>query len=212
MNMLTILAPAPGIAILEENWTTDEKFQVNDQVWRGNPLIKLPDLSIMQAKVPINEVDVGKVDTMQQARIRLDAFPDSVFSGRVKDIAALARNKERDSKVKVFDVYVLLDKSNQNLMPGMTVSCEIIVNRIADTFFVPVEALFHNDSLDYVYLKKSGRFTEQPVSIGAENEDYVIIIQGLESGDQVALINPDMLKQEKKKSGKKAGTGENNAR
>ncbi len=208
LNLLTILAPAPGIAIIERNWTTDEKFQVNDQVWRGNSLLKLPDLSKMQVKTPINEVDIAKVDTMQQARIRLDAFPDSLFTGKVTEIATLARNKERDSKVKVFDVYVLLDKTNQNLMPGMTVSCEIIINKIADTLFVPIEALYHNEEQDFVYLKKGSGFVEQPVTIGPENQDYVIISDGLRVGDQVALINPQFMQLQKKENGNQENAGD----
>ncbi|HPG38412.1 MAG TPA: efflux RND transporter periplasmic adaptor subunit [bacterium] len=210
LNMLCVVAPAPGIAILERNWTTDEKYQVNDQVWRGNPLIKLPDLSRMRAQVPVNEVDIAKIDTLQRVKIRLDAYPDSVFTGQVTEIATLARNKERDSKVKVFDVYVQLDRSNPNLMPGMTVSCEIIIESIADTLFIPVEALFHKEDQDLVYLKKGGSFKEQPVKIGPENEDYVIITAGLEPGDEVALINPEFLQSgnEEKDKSQAAGEGE----
>ncbi len=205
MNKLNIYAPSPGIVIIERNRTTDEKFQVNDQVWRGRPFIKLPDLDLMQANVPINEVDIAKIDTLQEARIRMDAFPDSVFRGHVTDVATLARNKDRNSKVKVFDVYVQLDESNQNLMPGMTVSCEIIISRISDTIFIPIEALFSVDGQDIVYLQKGNSFKQQPVKIGDENDDFVIIHEGLKEGDKVALMDPEFLLKEKKESKKTTG-------
>ncbi len=205
ISKLNIYAPSPGIVIIEKNRTTDEKYQINDQVWRGHSFINLPDLGLMQAKVPINEVDIAKIDTLQEAHIRMDAFPDSVFIGHVTDVATLARNKDRNSKVKVFDVYVRLDESNKNLMPGMTVSCEIIVSRVPDTLYIPIEALFSADGQDVVYLKNGNSFKKQPVTIGDENDDFVIIQEGLKAGDKVALVDPEFLLKEKKESKNAAG-------
>jgi len=205
IDKLNIYAPSQGIVIIERNRTTDEKYQINDQVWRGRTFIKLPDLDLMQANVPINEVDIAKVDTLQEALIRMDAFPDSVFKGHVTDVATLARNKDRNSNVKVFDVYVQLDESNQNLMPGMTVSCEIIISRIPDIIFIPIEALFSVNGQDVVYLKKGNSFKQQPVKIGDENDDFVIIQEGLHEGDKIALVDPEFLLKEKKRSEKTAG-------
>ena len=187
---LTVTAPAPGIAIIEKSWMTDNKYQVDDQPFPGWPLIGLPDLSLIKASVQINEVDIAKIDTSQKAIIRLDAFPETEFRGKVTDIARLARNKDRDSKVKVFDIMILLDETDKKLMPGMTVSCEIIINEIPDTLFIPLEALFKQDGKNIVYLKKDGGFETKQVSIGTENDDYVIITDGLSEGEQVALSDP----------------------
>ncbi len=190
LDKLTVKAPAPGIVILKKNWSTGEKIQVDDEVWRGQDLIGLPDLSRIQAKVEVNEVDISKIDTSQKVLTKLDAFPDTSFSGRVTDIAVLARNKERDSKVKVFDVTVLLAESDTTMMPGMTVSCEIIVDEFADTLFVPLEALFNKAGETIVYVKKGNDFKPRSVSAGAENDDYVLITEGLKEGEQVALVDP----------------------
>ncbi len=187
---LSITAPTPGIAIIERSWMTRNKYQVDDQLWSGWPLIGLPDLTLMQAVVQINEVDIDKRDTVQNAVIRLDAYPDSTFHGHVSEIATLARSKERDSKVKVFDVTILLDENNVKLMPGMTVSCEIIVSQIPDTLFVPLEALFMQEDGNIVYLKKGREFQPQVVTTGPENDDYVVIVDGLAEGDEVSLVDP----------------------
>ena len=140
------------------------------------------------------------MDSGQAARIRLDAFPDTSFSGSVDDVAVLAKNKEQDSKVKVFDVIVRLTEKDSTLMPGMTVSCEILVDRIADTLFIPLEALFKKNDESIVYVKKGTHFVSTPVTIGRENDDYVLISEGLKGGEEVALIDPTLLasKSEKK--------------
>jgi HlyD family secretion protein len=196
---LSVFAPAPGIAIIKKSWMTDNKYQVDDQPFPGWPLIGLPDLSQIKSSVQINEVDIAKIDTSQKAVIRLDAFPENSFKGKVTEIARLARNKERDSKVKIFDITILLDETDKKLMPGMTVSCEIIINEIPDTLFIPLEALFKQEKNNIVYLKTDGGFESKPVAIGMENDDFVIITGGLSEGDEIALSDPTIIKTKKSK-------------
>lgn len=204
LDKLTVTAPNPGIAIIERNWNTDEKFQVDDQPYSGWPMISLPDLSLMKAKAMINEVDIAKIDSGQTAVIKLDAYPDTSFRGHVSEVATLARNKDRDSKVKVFDVAILIDENDKKLMPGMTVRCQIVVDKIADTLFIPLEALFKKDNQSIVYVKNGGDFEPRPVTTGPENDDYVIIKNGLKVGDVVALTDPTVrvLDRQKKKASK----------
>ncbi|MFC1724022.1 efflux RND transporter periplasmic adaptor subunit [candidate division KSB1 bacterium] len=190
MEMLTVKAPNPGIAIVEKNWRTGEKFTVNDQTWPGYPLVGLPDLSLMRVKVPINEVDIAKMGMDQKVIVKLDAYPDSSYSGHVTDIATLARLKDRESKVKVFDIIALMDGNDEKLIPGMTVSCEIIVNNILETISIPLDALFKKDGENIVYLKNGSGFEPRKVKLGEENDNFVIIVEGLVEGDAVALVDP----------------------
>jgi HlyD family secretion protein len=62
VNSLFVISPAPGIAILKENFMTGQKWQVGDQPYSGTALIELPDLNLMMAEVKINEVDITKVE------------------------------------------------------------------------------------------------------------------------------------------------------
>jgi HlyD family secretion protein len=187
---LTIRAPSPGIAIIRESFLTREKYQVNDQVYSGWPLIGLPDLSSMKAVVEINEVDISKIDTTQTALIRLDAAPDTSFHGHVVEIATLARNKKRNSKVKVFDATILLNENDEKLMPGMTVSCEIIVDRVPEVLFIPLEALFIKDGKNVVYVQNGSDFEPRKVETGIESDNYALITGGLKEDDRVALTDP----------------------
>jgi RND family efflux transporter MFP subunit len=193
LEKLTVRAPSPGIAIIMKNRYTDIKFQTEDQVWRGLSLISLPDLSQMQSKVMINEVDISKIKLNQSAQVRMDAYPDTSFKAHVTSVASLARNKSRDSKIKIFDILLLLDEHDKNLIPGMTVSCEILVEKIADTLFIPLEAVFRNEQGPFVFVKKGTEFKAQPIITGKENDDYVIIAEGLQENDQVALVDPTPL-------------------
>ena len=89
----------------------------------------------------------------------------------------------------------------------MTVSCEIVVNRVADTLFIPLDALFNKDGESVVYVQNGSGFDLRKVEAGIENDNYVIINKGLEEGERVALVDPT-LKIEKTEEDKESGSKE----
>lgn len=193
---LTVTSPAKGIAIIRKNRSTGSKWQVGDQPWSGNPIIDLPDMSILKINVDINEVDISKIKTGQKVEIRLDAFSDSVYWGKVTTIANLAKQKDDKSKIKVFPVEVLVESQSKQLLPGMTVSCKFHIEKIDNVKFIPLESVFKENLLEYVYLKSGASFNRKDIKLGRENNDYVIVEEGLDEDDLVALLFP--FEEEKK--------------
>ena len=190
LQMLTVTSPSPGIAIIARNWSSSNKFQVGDQTYSGNPLISLPDLSQLKAIVQINEADIAKVVTGLNVEVRPDAFSDSKFTGTVKEVANLAVNKSGSTKIKVFPVSIFLNETNKDLLPGLTVSCRIIVDKLDDVLYVPVDAIHAELGKNYVYKKSGVSFKKIEVETGRSNSDFTIIVDGLDQGDEVALIDP----------------------
>lgn len=190
LSKLFVKTPAPGIAILAKNWSTNNKFQIGDQCWSGSPLIQLPDLSALKATVKINEVDISKISKGLKVEIKPDAFSDSIFYGTVNSVANLAVNKEGSSKIKVFPVEIIIDRTNKNLLPGLTVSCRIIIDKIENVLYIPLDALQAEGDKSYVYKKSGNGYQKVEVETGASNSDFVIITKGLDEKDDIALANP----------------------
>ena len=190
LKSLTVISPAPGIAIIRRNWRTGGKWQIGDQPWSGLPLIDLPDMNELQVNVKINEVDISKVSIGQDVEIRLDAFSDTVYNGKVKTVANLAQFKKRDSKIKVFPVEILLDGTSKKLLPGMTVNCRIIMDVIDNVAYVPLDAIFKEGTMDYVFVKSGKSFNKVQVKTGRRNNDYIILDKGVEAGETVAITDP----------------------
>lgn len=190
LEKLYLVSPAPGIAVITRNWSSDNKFQVGDQVWSGFPLIDLPDLSELKATVQINEVDISKIMKGLKVEIKPDAFSDSVYDAKVFTVANLAIDKDRNSKIKVFPVDILITTKSKNLLPGLTVSCRIIIDQINDVSFVPIEAVHSTPETDYVYIKTNSGFAKRDVELGKSNTDFIIINSGLKAKDKVALVDP----------------------
>lgn len=202
LRKLSVTTPAPGIAIIARNWSSRNKFQVGDQCWGGSPLIQLPDLSSLKATVNINEVDIAKIKKGLEVEIKPDAFSDSIFTGVVSSVANLAINKEGSSKIKVFPVEILINQTNKNLLPGLTVSCRILIEKIEDVLFIPLEALHNEAGKNIVYKKTTGGYDKIEVETGERNSDFVVVIKGLEEKDKVALSNPFLDKEKEAKTSK----------
>jgi RND family efflux transporter MFP subunit len=190
MNALTIKAPMQGLVVYEFNWQTDKKFSIGDEVWPGSSLISLPDLSKMQVATMVNEVDVSKVKVGQEVKVKLDAFPDRMFSGVINSVATIGKNKDNNAAVKVFDVLIDVNEVDPVFKPGMTTSNEIVTEIVSDVLSIPLEAIFTKDLKTIVYKITGSSIQPVEVTLGKKNSDFVIIEKGLKFGDVVALKNP----------------------
>jgi multidrug efflux pump subunit AcrA (membrane-fusion protein) len=192
LDALTLASTEEGLVVYGINWSNQgQKFQIGDQPWSGQVIVSLPDLSIMESHTFVNEVDVSKVKVGQEVKVKLDAFQDSIFTGKVVNVARLGKNKDNQSTIKVFDVFVEIEGVSEILKPGMTTSNNIIIEEIKDKIFIPHEALFERDGEFFVYKKDGSSFDEEIVTTGIKSDDFVIIETGLADGDVVALRDPN---------------------
>ncbi|MEW6755771.1 MAG: HlyD family secretion protein [Candidatus Latescibacterota bacterium] len=219
LESLTIKAQSPGLVVYGKVWKGErpEKIRVGDEVWGGVNVISLPDLTRMQVKAAVNEVDVDKVRVGQEATIKLDALPEPTFHGKVTTVAPLGREKEGEKNVKVFDVVIAIDEQDPRLKPGMTATSDVVIETVPprpqarpDTVqpaqteevvvqtvplpvFVPLDAVHEKDGRTIVYRMENGAPRAVEVKLGKKNEDYVIIEEGLQPGDRVALRDPTLV-------------------
>ena len=198
VNSLFVISPSSGIAILKDNWMTNQKWQVGDQPYSGTSLIELPDMDAMMAEVKINEVDISKVSTGLKVEIKPDAFSDTIYKGKITSVANLAQNKDSKSKIKIFPVQIVIDGKSKSLLPGLTVSCKIIIREIPAVLCIPLDAIFKDQTDEYVYVKTNSGFKRKPVRIGSVNSDFAIVTDGLKENEEIALTDPYLNKEETK--------------
>jgi multidrug efflux pump subunit AcrA (membrane-fusion protein) len=190
LEKLWVVSPASGIAIIERNWSSGNKYQAGDQTYPVYPLITLPDLSKLKAIVNINEVDIAKITKGLDVEIKPDAFSETTFTGKVLSVANLAVNKEGSNKIKVFPVEVFINETHKNLLPGLTVSCRILIEKLEDVLYLPSDAVFAEGDTYFVYRKTGGGYNKTEVKTGASNSDYTVVTEGLDENDVVALVDP----------------------
>lgn len=194
LEQMTILAPIPGMVVYLEIWKggSMSKVQEGDSPWPGQGLVNLPDLSEMIVKATVSEVDAAAVDSGQSVVIALDAFPDVTYKGVVTKKGTLARKKDRNSMINVFDVEVLFQEQDENLKPGMSASSRIIVDRIPEVVSVPLESVFEKEGKTVVYVNGD---KERTVTVGRRNDMMIEITDGLSGGEKVCLVDPTLDEQ-----------------
>ncbi|MEX0986140.1 MAG: efflux RND transporter periplasmic adaptor subunit [Bacteroidales bacterium] len=200
-DKLFVVSPARGIVIIDDNWMSNQKWQVGDQPYSGSRIIQLPDLDEMMADVQINEVDAIKVRLGLSVSISPDAFSDSSYNGEITWMANLAQKKTWDSKIKVFPVGISIPDSDERLMPGLTVQCKIKISEEPDVLLVPLEAVFQDIQGDYAYVKTATGFKRRDIKVAKSNSDYAHIEKGLVEDEEIALTDPFLNKMEEKEDG-----------
>lgn len=186
-SQLDVKSPSDGMIVYGMGY--DGKIRVGSHVGRWAPLIAtLPDLSTLMSEIYVKEVNIAKIALGNTVRIKIDAFPDKEFTGKIITIANIGQEIPGEYQ-NGFKVEVKLDPYHVELLPGMTTTNQIVTGTWDDALMVPKDAVFGNDSIKYV-LKSSGLNTEkQEVVLGGENEEFFRIVSGLEEGDVVMIGN-----------------------
>ncbi len=180
-----VYAPKAGMVIYKRNWN-GKKQGVGAQIstW-DNVVAILPDLSAMNSRTYVNEIDISKVKKGQKAIVSTDAFPDKKFTGVVTEVANMGQQM-KNSNAKVFEVIIQLVGHDSVLRPSMTTKNRIITKTIDTAMFVPIECLHNNDSLSFVYMDHR----KQQVITGKSNDEDIVIRHGLKKGDKIYLYPP----------------------
>lgn len=193
LEEMTRLAPKDGLVVLKEIWKGSagmSKVQEGDTVWTGVQILEIPDLSAMEVKVYLNEVDVGKVKPEQEAIIRIDSFPDKIFNGKVERVASIGTKKDWDAKIKTFETVVSLNEIDPRMRPGMTCMVDIITEEIPDALSIPIESVFEKEGKTIAYVMGSRSPKRREVTLGKRNNTHIVVTQGLSPGDKIALRDP----------------------
>jgi len=190
LKSFTIYSDGNGMITYFKNWDGSKK-KVGSTISPWNPTVaSLPDLTKMESKTYANEVDIRKIKKGLPVKVGFDAFPDVEIPGIVTDVANVGENK-RGSDIKVFQVMIKLNETNDNIRPGMTTSNKILTFEKKDVLSIPLEAIFSKDSITYVYKKSGFSVVKKQVKIGDSNNDSVIITEGLAENDVVYLNKPE---------------------
>lgn len=180
-------ADRDGVVIYNLKWN-GERYQVGENVWSGQPVLEIPELSTIIAEALVPEVDLGKVHAGQRAEVTIDAFPGKSYTGIVKSIGKLVRPKSWDIPNKILEVQVALDKLDTSVMrPGMSIKAKIETAAVASALAIPLKAVRVAEDGAAVKVKTPSGWEERKVKLGDSNGTDVIVTEGLNPGEHVAV-------------------------
>jgi multidrug resistance efflux pump len=183
---MTVRAPRAGTVVYVAD-RRGEKKKVGDSVWQGERVIEIPDLSRMRADAQVDEADAGRIAVGQRVRLRLDAHPDLLFTGRVEAIHGAVGPKSDNDRQKVVDLTVNLDRTDPlRMRPGMRFRGQVETGRAPGVLLVPAEAVLVTAAGPLVYRKTLLGVEAVRPRLGRRNAGEVEVLGGLAAGDRLS--------------------------
>lgn len=146
LGKVTITAPMTGV-ITRLNVEEGENAIMGTLNNPGTVLLVIADLGTMEAWVEVDETEVVNVALGQPAKVTIDAFPDSTFTGHVTEIGnSPIRSRSGGNQEAVdFEVKITLDGAPANIRPGLSAKAEITVAERKQSLAVPLGAVTVRD-------------------------------------------------------------------
>ncbi|MFD1297865.1 MULTISPECIES: HlyD family secretion protein [Lysobacter] len=124
LGALNVIAPRDGLMMHRSNFE-GEKYDVGSQVWVGQTVAEIPDMSTLAVRAELPERDLQKVSVGAPVRIVVEGGAGSVLRGHIASVGRAVRSKSQVQPVPVLDLDVQLDDPRAPLRPGQAVRVEI---------------------------------------------------------------------------------------
>jgi len=170
----------------------EERIREGATVRERQAIITIPDMSRMAVKVKIHESYIKKIKKGQKARVTVDAYPDKVLTGEVSKVGVLpdSQNRWMNPDLKVYLTTITLDSTQDWVKPGMSAKVEILVNKLQNCVYVPVQAVSPDGDKQVCYI--AGLKAERrEVETGEFNDEFIEVKSGLKEGERVMLRRPE---------------------
>ena len=133
----------------------------------------------------------------QQAKIRVEAFPDRLLDGEVRSVATVASQQDwMSADVKVYQALVTIKDEVPDLKPGMTAEVTIFTDSLRENVLtVPLQAILGSVDMGNkrrVYVLTPQGPEPREVVVGLSNDRMAVIESGLAEGEEV-IVNPRVL-------------------
>ncbi|MGH7983996.1 MAG: efflux RND transporter periplasmic adaptor subunit [Candidatus Udaeobacter sp.] len=141
LSKTTIYSPIDGtVTVL--NSKLGERLVATGQ-FEGTEVMRVADLSHMEARVDVNENDVVNVKVGDKAEVKIDAYGDRKFHGTVYRIANTGKTTGTGTQEEVtnFEVKIRIEDTDVTLKPALSCTAEIHTNEVKDVVAVPMQAV-----------------------------------------------------------------------
>lgn len=170
---------------------TTMPYKVGDLVATGTLLTTVSDRSVMEFKIPVDELDVAKLNKDQKVFISVDAIPETEsdpIEGRISVIPL-----EGVTTSGITDYYVTIEfDGREDVRISMNANADIIVSDIKDILYIPIDAVSKENGISSVQvLEKDEKgnvvLSTKEIQTGATDTTYIEVLSGLNEGEKVVL-------------------------
>ncbi|HWH29030.1 MAG TPA: efflux RND transporter periplasmic adaptor subunit, partial [Mycobacteriales bacterium] len=179
--------------------TTAAELAVGQPVSTGTALLTVTDVSGLGITAEVDETDVLLVEPGTPATVEIDAVPDATYTARVTSVDVAPTASTRGGVA--YRVRLTFDEGRTTddepapaPKPGMSAVVDLQVRTSeASALAVPTSAVVRAGGADTVLVVRDGRVDRRTVRLGAQGEDRVEVLSGVEVGERVVARDADRL-------------------
>jgi RND family efflux transporter MFP subunit len=152
-------------------------------------IVTMADLHTLEVEVDVNEAYIARIQNGQDASVTLDAYPDTSFRARVRQIVPTADRQKATVLVKVS----ILDR-DPRILPEMGAKVVFLRDEQSPAVaaapvrvLVPSDAVVRDGAATRVWVVESGKLASREVTLGRERGDQFEVERGLAGGESVVL-------------------------
>jgi multidrug efflux pump subunit AcrA (membrane-fusion protein) len=200
----TLYSPRDGTVVYvvtqQSKWGTGSQQGIvaqGEPVREGQVLMRIPDFRRMEVRVTVHEALISQVVEGRPAVIRLNAFPDRVFRGHVRQVGGVGQAMGwRTADVKVYETLVVIDDAFDGFRPNMSAQVRILAAGSTEPVLtVPVRAVVHSPGMGQhctCFVATADGPQERDLVVGRSDDQRVEVRSGLAEGEEVILDPPDL--------------------
>jgi membrane fusion protein (multidrug efflux system) len=186
LDKTIIAAPQDGVMGIR-------KVEVQDFVSQNDIVGTFLEVKSVFVEMGVIEKDIEKIRVGQKVEVRVDAYPDEKFWGRIDNISKVITGTTRTLPVKV-----KLSNLGQRLYSGMYADCDIYLSEFKNAIIVPSESVIEVGEMKVVPLvkpvsEKIGIIELRKIDIGYSS-NYTVIKDGLAENDIIVMETQQPLK------------------
>src|SRR3989475_2123249 len=174
-------------------------------------LMTISDLSVIQAKVKVDETDVVRVHLGDSVEVSIDAFPDTTFTGQVTKVSNSSvldptqTATGSNERAVDYQVEVTLNKPPTDIRPDLSATARIVTDTRKQALSIPIIALTVRENkpvstenrpvdtatarkkkeTEGVFVVKDGVATFRPVKVGIAGDEYFEVLDGLQQSESI---------------------------
>ena len=167
------------------------QVDLGQYVSAGLVCVNLQALNIYEVKFSLAQQDIKNISLNQKISVSVDAYPNEFFDGFITAI-----DSKVDDSTRTIEIAASVDNSSKKLYPGMFVNVKVFLTSMPNTLIVPQTAIAYTLYGDNVFVvtlngKKDaknqdlGTVKRTFVKTGDKQENNVVILEGIKSGDIV---------------------------
>jgi cobalt-zinc-cadmium efflux system membrane fusion protein len=172
-TILHIPSPISGIVV-------ERGAVVGQEIEPADMLMKVVDVSVLIAEGAAPEPLLRELRVGQPVRVTVAAFPDRSFEGRLTFI-----HPQIDPERRVARVWAEVRNPEGQLKEDMFAQMSVAVGEGSKALVIPAAALISDGALEFVFVESPAGFVRRDVVVGARNDRYVEVKQGIRPGAPV---------------------------